>query len=429
LSFRIRHREFVATVDSDTSYAYDLQVMDDTTFPWVANIARYFDQYRFHRLSFCLVSSLSASTSGNVAIAYDPNSSDTPPSDMASLLQMAYQRNGAIWNTEYTLPIPASQLVRSPGPVRFTHVSVDNDPLLASLGQVLILSATPSASPLVSCMNLFVDYDLELINPQPVVGSLGVPPDTLPSLSLTKRDGTTGMPFYGNLFTTAQVNELKAYLGSTLGIDVSTSSQNVEYVGAEPAYNPVLLDFKWPGDYLVELSDWLTDHHTAHGANQHPALLNWTKDVTISDLYETGLGGNTDNEYLQTAIPNEPAYGSTVRFIASIADGLVHDWNVSEDATYASAQKVARIALGLWDSLDGTPSDITQDSNYSTTLKTSLSLIKGIRRLSGFSLSSCPIAPGIHRRALTLSKQPGNSCSQQQTTTTTGMRLLANPVR
>lgn len=111
---RMKQCERIATIiASSTAGSYHVDSFainpgNSTTFPWLGNIARLFDRYKFHDLKFKFVNYASTTTSGNVTLAVDFDTLDTPPTDSVGMSNMAKFVSFAPWKCE-TLSIPVNR--------------------------------------------------------------------------------------------------------------------------------------------------------------------------------------------------------------------------------------------------------------------------------------------------------------------------------
>lgn len=110
----IRHREFIATVESSTTFnlskSFQLNPGNSTTFPWLSTIANSFQEYRFKGVVFHYIP-----TSGNAISGTSPSlgsvmmqtsyrANDSPPSTKSELLN-EYWSGEAVPSETFAHPI------------------------------------------------------------------------------------------------------------------------------------------------------------------------------------------------------------------------------------------------------------------------------------------------------------------------------------
>lgn len=114
------------------------------SFPWLAGHAQLYDKYRFKRLRYRWIPMVSATTSGNVVLAFDHDPYDGFPTNSQTMCSLSYYKSGSIWD-ECVLDIPCSKdfLFTRAGPVGGDiktydmgafYVSVEGSPATGVLG-------------------------------------------------------------------------------------------------------------------------------------------------------------------------------------------------------------------------------------------------------------------------------------------------------
>ncbi len=126
------------------------------SFPWLAGHAALYDRYRFKKLRFRWVPIVSATTSGNIVLAFDHDPYDGLPQSSASMCSLSYYSTGSIWE-EIILDIPCDntwRFVRS-GPV-------GGDVKTYDLGALYLSSEGVSVTGVAGYIQ--ADYEIEFIN-------------------------------------------------------------------------------------------------------------------------------------------------------------------------------------------------------------------------------------------------------------------------
>jgi hypothetical protein len=173
----VRHKEFVMTVTGSTSFQVRRSLIINpgraTTFPWLANIASNYQQYRikgmvFHYVPTSGASVASSNTSlGSVMLQTSYRSTDTVPVDKIELLN-EYWSSEAVPSEPFCHPIECNpkenpfniQYVRTDGAV----IPVSDSPLLYDLGvtHVAVQGQQVNGAEL---GDLWVTYEVELKKP------------------------------------------------------------------------------------------------------------------------------------------------------------------------------------------------------------------------------------------------------------------------
>jgi len=380
-------------LDANSSYQFNIAVDQAATFPWLSEIAAYFDQYRLHRVSFELNTASPTTVGGSVVIAYDPNSTDVPPATFAGYCSIAYKQTMAPWE-DGRLEIPAVQLARSPGPYRFTHTNASSDPLLSSVGQLLVTSESPSTY--ASFARLYISYDVELLNPQPLAALTGLTPDQFPSFKLPNRNAATSL-WSGRLLSTEQFNLLHAYLDSSTrgAVTIEADQTNVDRDIANANVVLPTLRFSDPGEYLVELSNLLFQ---TGGHNTVPNLLNWTKNVEILGTQILGIDDVLDNGITRDTSLSTDYFNSAMRVWLRVKNAVSNPgWSrpFTGDHPDGSDEKgFGTIALGLWNTYaGGIPANSASSlASYAGSVFPFLNIIRSPRMPSGLSSQSSAAA-------------------------------------
>lgn len=116
---RIAQSEIVATVDPNQAHWYapntpsEYSVMglrlspsNETTFPWLANVAGLFDKFRFRKLSFTFVTTKPTNTQGTVSMAVDFDAYDSTPKNVIEMSNLAkFTTNPVYVNKTVDIPL------------------------------------------------------------------------------------------------------------------------------------------------------------------------------------------------------------------------------------------------------------------------------------------------------------------------------------
>lgn len=135
------------------------------SFPWLSNVARFFDKFLFHQLSFEYVPSTGSTTPGTVALCptykADESNDGTVKSD---LLDRAGSSRSATWQTNKCKidPSKANAAFKS----HFVRDGEVNDKKLTDPARLDVFIETPVANSDDELGELWVDYDVSLEVPK-----------------------------------------------------------------------------------------------------------------------------------------------------------------------------------------------------------------------------------------------------------------------
>lgn len=168
---RIQHKEFVTSLTSSgSSNFYSVQGFAInpglySVFPWLANIATSYDEYKFLNIWFEVIPVQPTSATGKFGLALDRNSQDPLPSTRQEFYSTIKSTEGSVWE-RLRLSVPIDNKFR------FVDTGTTVDFKLVDMGQIEFFSdqLTNANTPL---GELIVHYDVLLRGPQtPVFGTL-----------------------------------------------------------------------------------------------------------------------------------------------------------------------------------------------------------------------------------------------------------------
>lgn len=99
-SYRVQKSEFIATINGTTTFHANKYVINPgmtDTFPWLSKIARQWEQYRFHKLTFQYVTRTNTSSTGSVILAPDYDSNDGAPKNEAQVTTYQDAKEEVCW--------------------------------------------------------------------------------------------------------------------------------------------------------------------------------------------------------------------------------------------------------------------------------------------------------------------------------------------
>nr|WRQ65208.1 structural protein [Tolivirales sp. gcode 6] len=158
----IRHTELVRGL----AFENDIRIFRTTTnpgngldFPWLTNIAKNFEKYRFKKLTYRLVSYMPTTSSGHMGMYYDYDPVDSYPVDEAEFYSNQDAQVASSWGTmKLDVKVPTTEFfIRGDG-------EADQPAKWYDTGVLFYFTQSSTSGG----AGLFVDYEVELIKPQGV---------------------------------------------------------------------------------------------------------------------------------------------------------------------------------------------------------------------------------------------------------------------
>jgi len=165
---RIVHRELISSISGVTGSTPTVSKFAVNpglagTFPWLSDIAKKWDQYRFHRLQFEYVTRSSTSSVGSVILAPDYDASDPTPTTEAQITAYEDAVEDAVWRDITCVLRPDSMFPIGPRKfVRSTAVAGDVKTFDVANFFVAVLEQADTNQ----IGKLWVNYDCEFFVPQ-----------------------------------------------------------------------------------------------------------------------------------------------------------------------------------------------------------------------------------------------------------------------
>lgn len=221
----VSHREYIGDLVTSTSTAsystnntFVLQPGDFNTFPWLSALAGRYQRYRFRKVAMTFISESPSSVAGAVVIGFDRNAATTAPTTKMAMMELQDSIKCNAWdhaslsiNMKSTPTLYTSIGNAYPSGPTGTYADIKT---FASGVFWVGTSGTPVSSTL---GELYIDYEIELINP----GIFLATPGTL-HLRENSLSATKWMPVGG--FTGQQT-------GNITPTWVSTDAFSFNYVG------------------------------------------------------------------------------------------------------------------------------------------------------------------------------------------------------
>lgn len=178
-SITFSDKERVQTVSGTaTSFlptGFYLNAGNSTLFKWLSKHGELFEKYRFKKLVFHFRTQMPTTQAGNILMAYDPDASDSAPSDATEMSQQAKYVDTPVWSQKCSLAIPYDK--------EWRYVLAGNgapeagkDIRLTHLGRLWVANEGTGATAIGSLGSLEVEYVVEFKQKNPGQ-SAGVSPN------------------------------------------------------------------------------------------------------------------------------------------------------------------------------------------------------------------------------------------------------------
>jgi hypothetical protein len=176
LRIRVKHREYVQDILGTAAFTLvQLNINPGLAqlFPWLSGIAALFESYKFNNLKFCYESQTNATVSGKAYFSADWDVTDVAPANKQQQMQERSKASDMIFE-DFCLNCDKNDLEKF-GIQRY--VRVGNAPVgtdLKTYDVGVFNQSTQNCAVTTAVGELWVEYDLELItpNPSPNAGAL-----------------------------------------------------------------------------------------------------------------------------------------------------------------------------------------------------------------------------------------------------------------
>lgn len=174
LRIRVRFREYVADLSfASTAFLltqYSINPGLSTLFPWLSQIAQLFESYKFNALKFQYRKETANTTLGKVMYCVDWDAADAAPTTKQLLLQERTKAEDAAW-TNFELKCDSADLLKFGVQryVRAAALAANLDIKTYDVGNLNVAGQGISVTSPVG--ELWVEYDVELITPNPSAGA------------------------------------------------------------------------------------------------------------------------------------------------------------------------------------------------------------------------------------------------------------------
>ncbi len=163
---RVVHREYIADLTGSAAFASNAFAVNPGlvgTFPWLSQIARRFESYRFRKLRFSFETESATTQTGVVLGALDFDASDAAPESKQQAMAYRNSVRSPPWS-DFDFNATAEDLrKRASYYVRNGSLSANQDIKLYDTGNFFCCTSGNSVATL---GELYVEYDVDLMTPQ-----------------------------------------------------------------------------------------------------------------------------------------------------------------------------------------------------------------------------------------------------------------------
>lgn len=277
-SRRIKNSEFIGDLYVQSNFSVQSYVLNPgmlTTFPWLSEQAKNWQQYRFHSVRFRYVTRVGTSTIGSVILSPEYNSSDNPPRNEREAMNTMDAVEDVVWR-EVSTTLNVSAMFALGPRKQIRSGMVTGDVTVYDAGAVHAVAAYVTISPPGSSIGkLWIDYDVELFVPQ--TATTLFPQISQKMLTLMIRPGTilsTGPTWYAVNLAYDELSPHFDFL-NTLQVDVSNILSTDTFALPE-------------GHYMFQVwASYQTWSNTSNGPESHFRIME-TNSQTVQG-YETSV--------------------------------------------------------------------------------------------------------------------------------------------
>ncbi len=171
----VEHTEFLQDITGSQAFAVNAFAVNpglSQTFPWLSQMARLFESYRFEALDFDFRTEAGTTATGSVMAAIDYDASDAPPTTKRQLATYRGYKRSAPWNSFVQSSIREDLSKRQSYYVRSSPVPAGSDVKLYDVGNLFLATQLQANNSVVG--ELYVRYRVKLMTPQlqdPALGS------------------------------------------------------------------------------------------------------------------------------------------------------------------------------------------------------------------------------------------------------------------
>lgn len=158
-NYRLSNVERIAEVNGASIHSLQINPGMESAFPWLSNIARNYDRYRFHKLIFRYKPTCPTDTTGQVIMAWDYDSLDPVPTNEQEICQETFWVANSCWKPgtiSINLRNNRGNLYTRSGMIGYADLKTYD------IGQLIYKGPSSNAVGYIE-----VDYDITLLDRQP----------------------------------------------------------------------------------------------------------------------------------------------------------------------------------------------------------------------------------------------------------------------
>jgi len=171
----VEHEEFLADISGSTAFTNNVFPVNPglyQSFPWLSQMARLFESYKFESLEYQFKTEAATTAIGSVMAAIDYDASDAPPVSKQQLATYRGYARSSPWNNFNQRSLKEDLSKRKTYYVRTAGLTANQDPQLFDTGLFIISTERQADTSVVG--ELYVKYRVRLMTPQlsnPALGS------------------------------------------------------------------------------------------------------------------------------------------------------------------------------------------------------------------------------------------------------------------
>jgi len=274
---RISHRELIQTVNGSTAFTVIRLACNPgiaATFPWLAQQAAQWEQYRFTKLNFEYITRTASTTVGSVLLAPDYDASDPPPASEAQASTYQDVAEDVPWKDICCLLSPAS--MHALGPKKFTRTgSVGlNDIKTYDVANFYLCTVEEAGNAAIG--KLWVDYDVEFFVPQSS-SAIGTAPISPSATSLYTQ--SVNQAFTTNVSAAVHWNDL---VYDPLSIGIAAGGVFTPPTGAYKVFSQVTVSDSANENFNASLQLYVNGAPLANPIISESAIINGPTLQTLS---------------------------------------------------------------------------------------------------------------------------------------------------
>lgn len=164
----VKHREYLADIAGSVAFgvsSFSLNPGLQSTFTWLAGVARRYESYLFEQLDVCYDTMKSASTNGRIMIAVDFDASDSSPANKQEFMANEGAVDSAVWREDLLFKCPVHDL-RKFGVERYVRSGTVSGTDIKTYDVGNLLIATQGCADATVVGDIYLEYTILLRTPQ-----------------------------------------------------------------------------------------------------------------------------------------------------------------------------------------------------------------------------------------------------------------------